>query len=122
MNSMSCVAYHINLILLCATAAQARTVSSQPAELLTAAMDPWMCPHMCPLGVSFTTGGLELEGRVDQRVDADVRRALISHGNGWRGLNNPWMAGGEEGEEYQYINLVTNPERYTGYKVSVGRQ
>jgi hypothetical protein len=28
------------------------------------------------------------------------------------------MAGGDgEDEEYLYINLLTNPERYTGYKV-----
>ena len=33
---------------------------------------------------------------------------------GWRGLDNPWMAEGEEGEEYLYINLLVNPERYTG--------
>lgn len=38
---------------------------------------------------------------------------------GWRGLNNPWIAEGEEHEEYQYINLLVNPERYTGYKVRV---
>jgi hypothetical protein len=36
---------------------------------------------------------------------------------GWRGFNNPWMAEGEEEEDYLYINLLTNPERYTGYKV-----
>jgi hypothetical protein len=29
------------------------------------------------------------------------------------------MAGGEEEEDYLYINLLTNPERYTGYKVCV---
>ncbi len=38
--------------------------------------------------------------------------------SGWRGVNNPWMAEGEDEEEYQYINLLVNPERYTGYKVS----
>ncbi len=36
---------------------------------------------------------------------------------GWRGINNPWMADGDNGEEYLYINLLVNPERYTGYKV-----
>jgi hypothetical protein len=29
------------------------------------------------------------------------------------------MVEGEEDEEYSYINLVANPERYTGYKVGV---
>jgi hypothetical protein len=42
---------------------------------------------------------------------------------GWRGFNNPWMAPpaeGEEEEDYLYINLLNNPERYTGYKVCAG--
>lgn len=38
---------------------------------------------------------------------------------GWRGLDNPWMEGGEENETYTYINLLNNPERYTGYKVGM---
>lgn len=33
---------------------------------------------------------------------------------GWRGFNNPWMAEADDGEEYLYINLRVNPERYTG--------
>ncbi|KAF8071015.1 AERO1 [Scenedesmus sp. PABB004] len=59
---------------------------------------------------------VELEGRVDQRVEPAMRAALISHGSGWRGINNPWMAEGEADEDFSYINLLNNPERYTGYK------
>lgn len=39
--------------------------------------------------------------------------------HGWRGYNNPWMAEEETDSEYSYINLLANPERYTGYKVAI---
>ena len=35
----------------------------------------------------------------------------------WRGFNNPWMAEDDQDVDFSYINLVDNPERYTGYKV-----
>jgi hypothetical protein len=69
----------------------------------------------------FTTpGALEMEGHVNRELDPAIKQQLIRHGKGWRGLNNPWMAEGEGSEEFQYINLVVNPERYTGYKVGQG--
>lgn len=58
-----------------------------------------------------------MESAVNQEMDPAVRQQLIQHSKGWRGINNPWMADGDEHEEFQYINLVVNPERYTGYKV-----
>lgn len=58
-----------------------------------------------------------MESAVNQEMDPAVKQALIKHSKGWRGINNPWMADGDEHEEFQYINLVVNPERYTGYKV-----
>ncbi len=31
-------------------------------------------------------------------------------------MDNPWMAESlEEQEQFSYINLLSNPERYTGY-------
>ncbi len=36
---------------------------------------------------------------------------------GWRGFNNPWMAEAEGDEEYLYVNLLINPERYTGERL-----
>lgn len=36
---------------------------------------------------------------------------------GWRGMNNPWMPEDDADVEFSYINLLENPERYTGYKV-----
>lgn len=54
---------------------------------------------------------------MNQDIDEAIEQQLIKHGKGWRGINNPWMAEGDDGEEFQYINLVVNPERYTGYKV-----
>ena len=35
---------------------------------------------------------------------------------GWRGFNNPWMPEDDGDLEFAYINLLKNPERYTGYK------
>eukprot|EP00878_Enallax_costatus_P018555 GHUV01019537.1.p1 GENE.GHUV01019537.1~~GHUV01019537.1.p1 ORF type:complete len:338 (+),score=73.13 GHUV01019537.1:273-1286(+) len=59
---------------------------------------------------------LEMEGQVNRDIDANIKQQLIKHSKTWRGINNPWMAEGDESEEFQYINLVVNPERYTGYK------
>ena len=54
----------------------------------------------------------------DERFRLPVHPTHARRGRqGWRGINNPWMAGGDDGEDYLYINLLTNPERYTGYKV-----
>lgn len=52
---------------------------------------------------------------MDRRVDEEVRARLVSI-RGWRGLNNPWMHEDEADADFSYINLVANPERYTGYK------
>lgn len=65
----------------------------------------------------YYAGALEMEGHVNRELDPAIKQQLVRHGKGWRGLNNPWMAEGERSEEFQYINLVVNPERYTGYKV-----
>ena len=53
---------------------------------------------------------------MDRSVDAATRTAL---GNipGWRGFNNPWVPEDDGDMEFSYINLLKNPERYTGYKV-----
>jgi ERO1-like protein alpha len=61
-----------------------------------------------------------MESAVNQEMDPAVKQSLIQHSKGWRGINNPWMADGDDDEEFQYINLVVNPERYTGYKVREG--
>ncbi|KAK9916428.1 hypothetical protein WJX75_002458 [Coccomyxa subellipsoidea] len=58
---------------------------------------------------------LEAESAVDRRVDASTKEHLVSI-RGWRGFNNPWMLEDEGDVEYSYINLLMNPERYTGYK------
>lgn len=60
-----------------------------------------------------------MESAVNREMDPAVKQQLIKHSKGWRGINNPWMADGDDDEEFQYINLVVNPERYTGYKVGV---
>jgi len=59
---------------------------------------------------------MERESKVDKSIAPAVKQQLLAHAKGWRGINNPWMAEGESEEEFQYINLLVNPERYTGYK------
>ena len=61
---------------------------------------------------------LEAESEVDRSVDASTKVHLVNI-HGWRGYNNPWMAEEETDSEYSYINLLANPERYTGYKVAI---
>lgn len=53
---------------------------------------------------------------VDRTIDPNIREKLMNL-KGWRGIDNPWMAMGDDMEEILYINLLVNPERYTGYKV-----
>lgn len=61
-------------------------------------------------------GSAELDSKVDRGLEPGIEAKLLNL-KGWRGYNNPWMAEGEQEEEFLYINLLTNPERYTGYKV-----
>eukprot|EP00201_Polytomella_parva_P019162 CAMPEP_0175054010 /NCGR_PEP_ID=MMETSP0052_2-20121109/9255_1 /TAXON_ID=51329 ORGANISM="Polytomella parva, Strain SAG 63-3" /NCGR_SAMPLE_ID=MMETSP0052_2 /ASSEMBLY_ACC=CAM_ASM_000194 /LENGTH=785 /DNA_ID=CAMNT_0016318633 /DNA_START=502 /DNA_END=2859 /DNA_ORIENTATION=- len=56
----------------------------------------------------------EDSGKVDRRLNFQTAARLLNL-RGWRGYNNPWMAEGDEDEEYLYINLLANPERFTGY-------
>ena len=56
---------------------------------------------------------------MDRSVDASTKVHLVNI-HGWRGYNNPWMLEEETDSEYSYINLLANPERYTGYKVMAG--
>ena len=62
---------------------------------------------------------IEREFAVDRTMDADVKARLIGL-PGWRGFNNPWMPEDDSEVDYSYINLVVNPERFTGYKVGHG--
>ncbi|KAG2497377.1 hypothetical protein HYH03_004535 [Edaphochlamys debaryana] len=60
------------------------------------------------------TCAAEQDGAVDRTVDPATALRLLNL-KGWRGFNNPWMAENEGPEEYLYVNLLINPERYTGY-------
>ena len=59
---------------------------------------------------------MEIESAVKRTVSPDMQQQLLNI-PGWRGFNNPWMAEDDQDVEFSYINLVDNPERYTGYKV-----
>lgn len=83
---------------------------------------PWLAAEAaCARSVPSQLGqcdvvqcGAELASLVDRQVEPAVQAALLNL-KGWRGYNNPWMAEGEDDEQYEYINLLANPERYTGY-------
>ncbi|KAG1676511.1 hypothetical protein FOA52_000054 [Chlamydomonas sp. UWO 241] len=66
-------------------------------------------------GCDDTKCAAELDATVDRGLDPGMQQQLLQL-KGWRGYNNPWMAEGDEDEEYLYINLLSNPERYTGYQ------
>ena len=74
------------------------------------------CGECCNTGTG-SPSKLEAESEVDRSVDASTKVHLVNI-HGWRGYNNPWMLEEETDSEYSYINLLANPERYTGYKVS----
>ena len=59
---------------------------------------------------------LEEEATVDRRVEPGMRSQLTSI-PGWAGLNNPWMPENDGDLDFSYINLINNPERYSGYTV-----
>ena len=59
---------------------------------------------------------VEAESAVKRTVSQDMHEQLLTIPS-WRGFNNPWMAEDDQDVEFSYINLVDNPERYTGYKV-----
>ena len=65
---------------------------------------------------AFTESPLELESAVRRTVGAGMQQQLLNIPS-WRGFNNPWMAEDDQDIEFSYINLIDNPERYTGYKV-----
>ncbi|PRQ30671.1 putative thiol oxidase [Rosa chinensis] len=52
----------------------------------------------------------KLQGSVDRTLDSRVFR-------GWIDTDNPWIIDDENdnGSEMTYVNLLLNPERYTGY-------
>lgn len=87
-----------------------------PAPWLAAEKAAATCKGAHTPDCSTNDCALEMEGHVNRELDPAIKQQLVRHGKGWRGLNNPWMAEGERSEEFQYINLVVNPERYTGYK------
>ena len=56
------------------------------------------------------------EGTVDRTVDAKSFQ-------GWTDTDNPWTADDEtESADMTYVNLLLNPERYTGYKGESARR
>ena len=54
---------------------------------------------------------------MDRGVEEGVQAQLQSI-PAWRGFNNPWLPDEDAGQDFSYINLLANPERYTGYEVS----
>lgn len=64
---------------------------------------------------SCKESSVELESAVQRTVSPDMQQQLLNI-PGWRGFNNPWMAEDDQDVDFSYINLVDNPERFTGYK------
>jgi len=48
------------------------------------------------------------------RTISDSTEAQLTALSSWRGLDNPWLPDAEGDVDYLYINLLVNPERYTG--------
>ncbi len=59
---------------------------------------------------------MEEASAVKRDLDPATRKQL-GQIPGWRGFNNPWLPDDDQAVDFSYVNLVENPERYTGYKV-----
>lgn len=60
---------------------------------------------------------VEAESAVKRESNPATNQQLGQISN-WRGFNNPWLPDDDQAVDFSYVNLVENPERYTGYKVS----
>ena len=60
---------------------------------------------------------VEAESAVKRESNPATNEQLGQISN-WRGFNNPWLPDDDQAVDFSYVNLVENPERYTGYKVS----
>ena len=58
----------------------------------------------------------EQESAVDRTLSSAAEAQLLA-AQGWRGLDNPWLPEADADVDFSYINLLVNPERYTGYTV-----
>ena len=90
----------------------------------------WMCPAPAPAQLDSIVGAAsppgapgaaELDalcaaGEEGGRVNRDMSEPGIAQFQTWRELDNPWTAEDESSAEATYVNLLLNPERYTGYK------
>ena len=68
-------------------------------------------------GLLCAVTAAEEESAVNRSIDAQHEEQLRSL-RGWKGLDNPWLPAGDADIDFSYINLLANPERYTGYMVS----
>lgn len=56
------------------------------------------------------------ESTVNRTIGGPAEAQLTALSS-WKGLDNPWLPEAEKDVDYLYINLLVNPERYTGYTV-----
>ena len=59
---------------------------------------------------------MESESAVNRELDPMTTKQL-GQIPAWRGFNNPWLPDDDQAVDFSYVNLLENPERYTGYKV-----
>ncbi|KAK9850278.1 hypothetical protein WJX84_007666 [Apatococcus fuscideae] len=64
---------------------------------------------------SGSTSMVEAESAVKRESNPATNEQLGQISN-WRGFNNPWLPDDDQAVDFSYVNLVENPERYTGYK------
>jgi ERO1-like protein alpha len=58
----------------------------------------------------------EEDSIIDRTLSPVAKEKLLSL-QGWKGLDNPWLPELDKDVQFSYINLMVNPERYTGYAV-----
>lgn len=87
------------------------------AILQIMAISPGVVEHSTQLLFVVAESSLDVESVVRRTIGANMKEQLLNIPS-WRGFNNPWMAEDDQDVDFSYINLVDNPERFTGYKVA----
>lgn len=76
--------------------------------------DPEEVPEPWRAVEGLTCDTVQRESDVDRSLQPGMKSKLISVRD-WKGYKNPWMHN-DDSVDYSYINLMANPEKYTGYK------
>ena len=76
----------------------------------------WVDPPSCKEDSGARAGAAQVNRTMEPGISS-----VLESGPGWQAIANPWFGGEapevDRDEDYFYVNLLANPERFTGYEV-----